>query len=220
MFVHRHEGITIIILLYVDDIILTGSCTKALDLFVKSLSAHFHMKDLGDLHYFLGIQVTRTSAGLLLSQSKYATDLLHRAQMGACKSAATPLATKVTNVADTPLSDVTGYRSIVGALQYLTLTRPDISFAVNSVCQYMHCPTVRHMHDVKRILRYVHGTVNQALQIKSNSSLDLFAFSDADWGGCPLTRRSTTGYCTFLAANLISWSAKKQPTVARSSTEA
>ncbi|XXG48874.1 hypothetical protein AAC387_Pa02g3202 [Persea americana] len=112
------------------------------------------------------------------------------------------------------------YRSIVGGLQYLTFTRPDISFSVNYVCQFMHQPTKFHFQLVKRILRYIHGTIDHGIRLLSTCPMELYAFSDADWAGCPLTRRSTTGFCTYLGRNCISWSAKKQPTVARSSTEA
>jgi histone deacetylase 1/2 len=118
------------------------------------------------------------------------------------------------------LDDPHQYRSVVGALQYATLTRPDISFAVNKVSQFMHNPTSTHWGAVKRILRYLRGTLHHGLNLSSDSPLDIHAYCDADWAGCPDDRRSTTGFCIFLANNLVSWSAKKQPTVSRSSTEA
>ncbi|KAK2400878.1 hypothetical protein QL285_050531 [Trifolium repens] len=121
---------------------------------------------------------------------------------------------------ETPLDDPGYYRGLVGALQYLTLTRPDLSYSVNYVSQFMHSPTVMHLKMVRRILRYVKGTIDVGLKFTSNTTLDLFAFSDADWAGCPTTRRSTTGYCTFLGGNIISWCAKKQHTISRSNTEA
>ncbi|XP_047342791.1 uncharacterized mitochondrial protein AtMg00810-like [Impatiens glandulifera] len=111
------------------------------------------------------------------------------------------------------------YRSIVGALQYLTHTRPEIAFAVNRVCQFMQSPTTTHWTVVKRILRYLRHTPRHGLLIRPSSSLDIYAFSDSDWAGCPDDRRSTTGYCIFLSDNLISWNSKKQQVVARSSTE-
>jgi hypothetical protein len=112
------------------------------------------------------------------------------------------------------------YRSVVGALQYATITRPDISFAVNKVAQFMHSPTTTHWTAVKRILRYLVGSSFHGLFFKPSSSINLHAYSDADWAGCPDDRRSTTGFCIFLGPNLVSWSAKKQHTVSRSSTEA
>jgi hypothetical protein len=150
------------------------------------------------------------------------TDLLAHTNMLDCKPVATPMATKRVSLshAEELYSDITEYRRIVGTLQYLTLTRPDLSYAVNTVCQYMHAPTNEHFQMVKRILRYVKGTRSLGVRILRHSSLDLFAFSDADWAGCPITQRSTTGFCTFLGSNCISWSAKKQPTISRSSTEA
>ncbi|KAF5455446.1 hypothetical protein F2P56_025019 [Juglans regia] len=179
------------------------------------------MKDLGALHYFLGVEVSYVSDGLVLHQSKYAIDLLDRALMRDCKPTHTPMTQKFKTVMDsTALCDPHTYRSLVGALQYLTLTRPDISFSVNYVSQFMHAPTQDHFTMVRRILRYVKGTAHHGLHIQNSSTLDLYAFSDADWAGCPQTRRSTTGFCTYLGSNLISWSAKKQPTVSRSSSEA
>lgn len=121
-----------------------------------------------------------------------------------------------------PLSpeDTTRYRSVVGALQYLSFTRPDISFAVNRVCQYLAAPTTTHWVAVKRILLYLHATADQGLCINKSGSLLLTGFSDADWAGNPDDRRSTGGYAIYLGSNLVSWSSRKHPTVSRSSTEA
>jgi histone deacetylase 1/2 len=116
-------------------------------------------------------------------------------------------------------NDVTTYRSIVGALQYLTLTRPDLSYSVNKVCQFLHAPTTTHWTAVKRILRYIQGTLKVGLTFQKSSSSLLSAFSDADWAGCLDDRRSTGGFAVFFGPNLISWSARKQATVSRSSTE-
>jgi histone deacetylase 1/2 len=129
---------------------------------------------------------------------------------------------QLTSVDGTLLSseDATEYRSLVGGLQYLTITRPDISYAVNRVCQYLHSPRDAHMTAVKRILRYIRHTVSYGLRLCASSSTLLSAFSDADWAGNPDDRRSTGGYAVFFGPNLIAWSARKQPTVSRSSTEA
>lgn len=120
---------------------------------------------------------------------------------------------------DSPFVNPEFYRTIVGSLQYLTLTRPDISFSVNAICQHMHKPVDSDFTSVKRILRYLKGSLHQGLHF-TKGSLQLSAFTDADWGGDSTDRRSTGGYCIFLGPNLISCSAKKQATVARSSTEA
>ncbi|GJU14206.1 ribonuclease H-like domain-containing protein [Tanacetum coccineum] len=119
-----------------------------------------------------------------------------------------------------PISDSTLYRSLVGALQYLTFTRPDISYAVQQVCLFMHDPREPHLSALKRILRYVRGTLSYGLQLYSSTTSSLVAYSDADWAGCPTTRRSTSGYCVFLGNNLLSWSSKRQFTLSRSSAEA
>ena len=116
--------------------------------------------------------------------------------------------------------DATEYRSLVGGLQYLTITRPDVSYAVNRVCQYLHAPRTTHLSAVKRILRYVSSTASYGLLLQSAPSCELSAFSDADWAGSPDDRRSTGGYAVFFGPNLIAWNARKQATVSRSSTEA
>lgn len=118
-----------------------------------------------------------------------------------------------------PVADPTLYRSLARGLQYLTFTRPDISFAVQQICLYMHDPRELHFHVLKHILRYIRGTLDLGLQLHRTATAGLISYSDADWGGCPSTRRSTSGYCVFLGDNLVSWSSKRQPTVSRSCAE-
>jgi histone deacetylase 1/2 len=142
--------------------------------------------------------------------------------MSNCKPATTPVDDKqklFVHDGD-PEMDATFYCSITGALQYLTLSRPDIAYAVNQACLYMHKPRAAHWNLVKHILRYLRGTVDHGLRISVSSTTDLKAYSDADWAGCPDTRRSTSGYCVYLGDSLVSWSSKRQQTVSRSSAEA
>ncbi|GKA63830.1 uncharacterized mitochondrial protein-like protein, partial [Tanacetum coccineum] len=175
---------------------------------------------LGALNYFLGLEVAYTDNGLFLTQSKYARDILKRADLYDSKPVSTPLATHVSFTADgIPYSDSTLYRSLVGALQYLTITRPDLSYAVNQVSQFLHAPTIAHFQSVKRILRYVKGTISFGLTFSRPHTNTIIGYSDADWARCLDTRRSTYGYSIYLGGNLVSWSAKKQPTVSRSSCE-
>jgi histone deacetylase 1/2 len=179
---------------------------------------------LGALHYFLGIEVKKVHDGIILSQEKYANELLSRVNMKICKAVDTPLSVseKLSLTEGEALSsdDSTRYRSIVGALQYITLTRPDIAFSVNKVCQFLHAPTTVHWTAVKRILRYLKGTLSLGLRLSKSGSTMVSAFSDADWAGCLDDRRSTGGFAVFFGSNLVSWSARKQATVSRSSTEA
>jgi hypothetical protein len=166
------------------------------------------LKDLVDLHYFLGIKVKKTLSGILLSQEKYTMDVLKRVGVMNCKPMTTPTSTSeklsLHDGVDLGLEDATRYRSIVGALQYLTLTRPDISFSINKVCQFLHKPTTVHWTAVKRILRYLRFTLGIGLKIDKCSSTCVSAFSDADWAGDIDDRRSTSGFVVFLGSNIIS----------------
>ncbi|KAF5447193.1 hypothetical protein F2P56_032762, partial [Juglans regia] len=222
LFILSHSSDSIYVLVYVDDIVVTASTTSLITDFILALRQSFPVKDLGVLHYFLGIQVSRNSSGLFLSQHRYIANLLSRTNMHQSKTVSTPMAssTRLTAVDGPSFEDPQLYRSVVGSLQYLSFTRPDISFAVNRVCQFMHCPRLIHWQAVKRILRYLRLTSTFGLHLSPISSFKITAFSDADWAGCPDDRKSTGGFCIFFGSHLISWGSKKQPTVARSSTEA
>nr|XP_040249224.1 uncharacterized mitochondrial protein AtMg00810-like [Aegilops tauschii subsp. strangulata] len=224
LFFFRYRDVQIYMLVYVDDIVIAGSSPRAVDGLVHALAASFPIKDLGPLEYFLGLEASYNSGGMTLTQRKFALDLLHHVSMENCKPTSTPLSTseQLARVSGRPLSidDSFRYRSVVGGLQYLTLTRPDISFAVNKVCQFLSQPTDAHWEAVKRILRYVKGTLHTGLKFRKAVSTSISIFTDADWAGCPDDRRSTGGFAIFVGPNLIFWSSKKQPTVSRSSTEA
>ncbi|KAK4365993.1 hypothetical protein RND71_013873 [Anisodus tanguticus] len=222
LFIYRQGTHTNYLLLYVDDIILTTSSDDLWKSIMSHLSLEFAMKDLGHLHYFLGIAVTHHSGGLFLSQKKYVAEIVERAGMSSCKPPATPVDTKskLSDVSSNPFADHTLYRNLDGALQYLTFTRPDISYVVKQVCLFMHNPMEDHMHVLKRIVRYVKGTLEFGLHLYSSPASKLVSYTNADWAGCPDIRRSTSGYCVFLGDNLISRSSKRQPTVSRSSAEA
>jgi hypothetical protein len=223
LFVLKRKEAMIYVLVYVDNIIVCSSTVEAGDKLLKELPLSFAVKDPGNLCYFLGIEATIQKNGLLLIQQKYIGDLLLKANMVSYNPAATPMANtkKLSREEGTLLSekDSTQYRSLVGALQYVTLTRPDIAFAVNKVCQFLHSPTNVHLMAAKHILRYLKGTNSIVLMLSRSGSQLMSAFSDADWVVSPDDRRSTGGFVIFYRPNLISWSSKKQPTVAKSSTK-
>ncbi|GKD64335.1 ribonuclease H-like domain-containing protein [Tanacetum coccineum] len=148
-------------------------------------------------------------------------ELLKRAHMLNCNPTRTPVDTESKlGPEGTPISDPTLYWSLAGGLQYLTFTRPDLSYVVQQICQYMHDPREPHLAALKRILCYVQGTLEFGLQLYASSGSSLVAYSDTDWAGCPATRRSTFGYCVFMGENILSWSAKRQHTLSRSSAKA
>ena len=217
-----HKGQSIVLLLiYVDDIIVTGNDNNIISDLISTLSSEFSLKDLGSLHYFLGLEVKYLPNGLFVSQTKYIRDLLEHTKMMECTPINTPMALKsIITPSDEQPIDLTQYRQLVGSLQYLTFTRPDIVHAVNKACQHFQAPTKADLRAVKRILRYLKGTMEHGIRFFKQSSLRLTGFCDANWAGCTNTRRSTSGYCIFLGANCISWSSKRQPTVSRSSAKA
>nr|XP_028953280.1 uncharacterized protein LOC114822633 [Malus domestica] len=221
LFVKHTDAGTVVLLLYVDDIILTSSSSILIDDVIVELTKEFEMKDLGQLNYFLGLQVTYQSGGLFVSQSKYIQDLLNKVDLQDSKPCPTPCLPYHRLLKDdgAPYHSPEQYRSIVGALQYVTFTRPNIAFSVNQCCQFMHSPMTSHVVAVKRILRYLSGTIYYGLSFKPGK-LHLQAYSDVDWAGDPNDRRSTSGHIVYFGSSPISWASKKQHTVSRSSTEA
>jgi hypothetical protein len=213
LFIHNMGSEFIYILIYVDDILVTGPNHSMIAQLIKRLQCDFVLKDLGPLTFFLGIEAIRVPLGLVLSQQRYITNLLKKTNMDKAKPVASPMSTiaQLSLFNGDSFSDMTLYRIVVGSLQYLSLTRPDISFAVNKVCQFMHKPTVHHWSAVKRILRYLQQTLSLGLLIRKDSSTNLQAFSDSDWVGCPDDRRSTGGLCVFLGSNLMGFDSCTTP---------
>ncbi|KAK6124252.1 hypothetical protein DH2020_042004 [Rehmannia glutinosa] len=189
---------------------------------IITLAVTFSWPNLGELHHFLGIEINKTPQGLHLSQGSYVKELLQRAHMCTAKRCPTPMVAslRLSKFTGDPSIDGTSYRSIVGALQYVTITRPEISYSVNKVSQYMVNPLDSHWKAVKRILRYLAGTPDVGLNFTAATHLILTAFSDSDWAADLDDRRSTSGFCVYLGSNLASWSSKNQHTVSKSSTEA
>lgn len=211
LFVLSSHGHTLVVLVYVDDILVTGLDPSLITNLLATLKFWFDLKDLGDLHYFLGIKVSHSSNGFHLSQTKYIGDLLFRANMLHSNPCPSPLPpnTSLSKFDGDPLEDPHLYRTIVGALQYATITRPDIAFAVNKVSQFMHNPTTSRWSSVKIILCYLVGSPTYGVFLKPCSSLEVHAYSDVDWANCPDDHRSTFSFCIYLDPNIISWSVKK-----------
>ncbi|RVW18491.1 Retrovirus-related Pol polyprotein from transposon RE1 [Vitis vinifera] len=190
--------------------------------FEEVLSEEFEVKDLGNLKYFLGMEVARSRKGIVVSQRKYILDLLKETGMLGCKPIDTPMDSQKKlgiEKESTPV-DRGRYQRLVGRLIYLSHTRPDIGFAVSAVSQFMHSPTEEHMEAVYRILRYLKMTPGKGLFFRKTENRDTEVYSDADWAGNIIDRRSTSGYCSFVWGNLVTWRSKKQSVVARSSAEA
>ena len=222
LFLRRTNKCTILLLLYVDDMIITGDDFIGIQELKDFFSQQFEMKDLEHLSYFLGLEIIYSTDGLYITQAKYASKLLSRVGLIDSKTVDTPVEfnAHLTPTGGKPLSNPSLYRRLVGNLVYLIVTCPDISYDVHQVSQYLSAPLSTHYVAVLRILRYLKGTLFHGLFYSTQSHLVLRAFSYADWAGDPTDRRSTTGYCFLLGFSLISWRSKKQTHVARSSIEA
>ncbi|GAU24572.1 hypothetical protein TSUD_149130 [Trifolium subterraneum] len=203
------------------------SCSKPhqvyeIDRIKAILDTNFKIKDLGVVKYFLGLEVAHSKEGISISQRKYCLDLLKDSGLLGSKLASTPLdpSIKLHNDNGKPFEDISLYRRLIGKLLYLTNTRPDIAYATQQLSQFLHNPTVTHFKAACRVIRYLKHNPGRGLVFYRHSDIQLIGYSDADWVGCLDTRRSTSGYCFFLGSSLVSWKAKKQLTISKSSSEA
>ncbi|XP_042939361.1 uncharacterized mitochondrial protein AtMg00810-like [Carya illinoinensis] len=217
LFTRNDKSGFVALLVYVDDIMLGSSNLAIIDSIKNHLHTQFKIRDLGTLKYFLGLEIARSSAGIHICQRKYTLEILEDAGLLGSKPINTPIEQnhKLSHSSMDYLSDVTSYRRLIGRLIYLSITRPDITYAVNVLSQFMDTPTQEHLHTAHRVLRYLKGSIGQGIFYSSKSDTHLKAYSDSDWAACPETRRSVTGFCVFLGDSLISWKSKKQPTVSR-----
>ncbi|GJT72101.1 retrovirus-related pol polyprotein from transposon TNT 1-94 [Tanacetum coccineum] len=212
----------LLVQIYVDDIIFGSTNPKFSKRFEKLMHSRFEMSLMGEMKFFLGLQIHQSPRGIFINQAKYTLEILKKHGMEKGQSIGTPMATKPKLDADLsgePV-DQTDYRSKIGSLMYLTSSRPDIVQAVCYCARYQARPTEKHLKEVKRIFRYLRGTINMGLWYPKGSGFELTAFSDADHAGCVDTRKSTSGGIQFLGDKLVSWMSKKQDCTAMSSAEA
>jgi hypothetical protein len=208
---------------YVDDLIVTGSSTPEIAKFKQEMMDRFKMSDLGLLAYYLGMEVTQRNSEITLCQSAYAAKLLEKAGMMDCTTSQVPMEPrlKLSKEISNPPVDVTLYRSIVGSLRYLVHSRPDIAYAVGYVSRFMEKPTTEHLSAVKSLLCYIAGTKNFGCVLRSSSEqLRLVGYSDSDHAGDQDDRKSTTGSLFFINGCPVTWQSVKQQAVALSSCEA
>ena len=222
LFLKYNREKIIVLIVYVDDIIVTGNDPEEKVALQDHLAQEFEMKDLGSLKYFLGIEVSRSKKGIFLSQRKYALDLLNETGMSACSPISTPMEEnlKLSTDPNQVPANKERYQRLVGRLMYLGHTRPDLAYALSVVSQFMHSPKEEHMNAVIRILRYLKSSPGKGIVFTKGDNLDIKGYTDADWAGSIDDRRSTSGYFTFVGGNLVTWRSKKQDVVARSSAEA
>jgi hypothetical protein len=210
------------LLVYVDDIVLAGNSSLEIQNVKLFLDQKFKIKDLGKLRYFLGLEIARSPQGIFVNQRKYTLELLQDSGFLAAKPVNIPFnpTTKLSSTDGAPLDDPSSYRRLIGRLLYLTHTRPDLSFSVQHLSQFVAKPLVPHYAAATKILQYLKSDPAKGIFFPVSSTLKLSGYADSDWARCPETRKSITGFCVFLGTSLISWKSKKQNTVSRSSTEA
>ncbi|KAJ8765618.1 hypothetical protein K2173_014740 [Erythroxylum novogranatense] len=232
MFTKSEGSKQVIMLIYVDDLLITGNDNGLIDELKGILHQNFKMKDLGNLRYFLGIEISRSNEGIVLNQRKYALELIQDLGLSGAKPAFTPLEQnlKLTTADfddslqlkfdDEILTDAAVYQRLIEKLLYLTHTRPDITYSVQHLSQFMQKPKKSHYDAALRVVRYVKKNPGQGILLSSSGNPRLIAYCDSDWASCLVSRKSVTGFCVKFGNSLISWKSKKQSTISRSSAEA
>ncbi|KAG7543853.1 Reverse transcriptase RNA-dependent DNA polymerase [Arabidopsis thaliana x Arabidopsis arenosa] len=222
LFTRKAGNVFTSLLVYVDDIVIAGNDEEVIAQLKVDLAKAFKLRDLGPLKYFLGLEIARSVEGISICQRKYTLELLEETGLLGCRPSSIPMepSQKLTQHNDEPeIENPETYRRLVGKLMYLTITRPDITFAVNKLCQFSSSPKRSHLNAAYKVVHYLKGTAGLGLFYSSKSDLCLKAYTDADWGSCVDSRRSTSGYCMFLGDSLVSWKSKKQDMASASSAE-
>nr|GEZ70206.1 hypothetical protein [Tanacetum cinerariifolium] len=220
LLIRRNENALLLVQIYVDDIIFAASTLELCDLFSKIMCLKFKMSMMGKISFFLGLQISQSPRGIFINQSKFTFESLKKYGFESFDRVDTPMVekSKLDEDKEEKVVDPSQYCGMIGTLLYLTVSRPDLQFAICMCARYQARPTEKHLHAVKRIFQYLKGTVNRGIWYTKDSSIALTAFVDADHAGCQDTRRSTSG--SFLGDRLISWSSKRQKSAKISSTEA
>ncbi|KAI3827321.1 hypothetical protein L1987_01394 [Smallanthus sonchifolius] len=222
LFIKDEGGEILLVQTYVDDIIFGSTRKKLCKDFEVLMHSKFEMSSMGELNFFLGLQVKQVPNGIFISQSKYVKSILERFKMADCSAARTPMQVhhQLSPDKEGQDTDQYQYRAMIGSLMYLTASRPDIMFAVCLCARFQAAPKVSHLQAGKRILRYLKGAPKLGLWYQKNGNVNLYAYTDSDYGGCNLDKKSTSGGCQFLGGRLISWQCKKQTCVSTSTAEA
>lgn len=222
LFVYSRHNMSLRILVYVDDLIISGDSSQAINSFKAYLSTCFHMKDLGILKYFLGLEVARSSKGIYLCQRKYTLDIITECGLLGCRPAGSPMDQnhRLSKAQGDLLPDPERFRRLVGRLIYLLASRPDLAYSVHILSQFMQKPREEHWFAALKVVRYLKGTIGQGVLFRADTTFTVTGWCDADWGACSLSRRSLTGWIIQLGSSPITWKTKKQDAVALSSTEA
>nr|GFB45532.1 retrovirus-related Pol polyprotein from transposon TNT 1-94 [Tanacetum cinerariifolium] len=221
LFIRRNGNDLLLVQIYVDDIIFAASTPEPCDLFAKIMCSKFKMSMMGKISFFLGLQISQCPRGIFINQSKYALESLKKYGFDSCDPVDTLMVkkSKLDEDKEGKAVDPSHYRGMIGTILYLTASRPDLQFAI---CMCSGCqarPTKKNLHAVKKIFRYLRGTVNRGLWYPKDSLIALKSIADADHAGCQDIRRSTSGSLQFLGDRLISWSSKRQKSATISSTK-
>ncbi|GJS97740.1 retrovirus-related pol polyprotein from transposon TNT 1-94 [Tanacetum coccineum] len=222
LFTRKSGKHILLVQIYVDDIIFASTDHNACHIFSKEMSSKFQMSMMGQMSFFLGLQVSQSPGGIFINQAKYALETLKKYGMDLSDPVDTPMVDRLKldeDLMGIPV-DQTRFRGMVGSLMYLTASRPDLVFAVCMCARYQAKPTKKHFEAIKRVFRYLKGTINMGLWYPKDNAMSLTAYADADHAGCQDSRRSTSGSAQFLGDRLVSWSSKKQRSTAISTTEA